>query len=98
MEGIKELLGKEVKDIVNKGHQRAGLLAILTGVLQTSGCEATKKSIAGTLKHIFDEYSVEDDIERMTKRAMNEVLDQKEDSVEDQIQEMLERLKEILKD
>jgi hypothetical protein len=89
---------KGLEDILNKVHQRAGLLAIITGVLQTSSCEATKKSIAGTLKHIFDEYSVGDDIERMTKRAMNEVLDQKEDSVEDHMKEMLERLREILKD
>ena len=97
MEGIKELLGKEVKDIVNKGHQRAGLLAILTGVLQTSGCEATKKSIASTLKHIFDEHSVGDDIERMTKRAMNEVLDQKEDTSELDLKAMLDQLREMLK-
>ena len=89
---------KGLEDILNKVHQRAGLLAIMTGVLQTSSCEATKKSIAETLKHIFEEYPVNDDIERMTKRVMNEVLEQKEDSVEDHMKEMLERLKEILKD
>jgi hypothetical protein len=88
---------KGLEDILNKVHQRAGLLAVITGVLQTSSCEATKKSIASTLKHIFDEYSVNDDIERMTKRAMNEVLEQKDDK-EDPMKEMLERLREILKD
>ena len=88
---------KGLEDILNKVHQRAGLLAVITGVLQTSSCEVTKKLIASTLKHIFDEYSVNDDIERMTKRAMNEVLEQKEDSVEDHMKEMLEQLKEILK-
>ena len=87
----------EIEKILNKGHQRAGLLAILTGVLQTSGCEATKKSIAGTLKHVFDEYPVEDDIERMTKRAMNEVLEQKDEQT-DPIKEMLEHLRSLLKD
>ena len=97
MEGIKELLGKEVKDIVNKGHQRAGLLAIMSGVLQTSKCEATKKSIAGTLKHIFEEYSVNDDIERMTKRAMNEVLDQKEDTSEVDLKAMFDEIRDMLK-
>ena len=97
MEGIKELLGKEVKDILNKGHQRAGLLAVVTGVLQTSGCGVTKKSIASTLKHIFDEHSVGDDIERMTKRAMNEVLDQKEDTSEIDLKAMLDQLREMLK-
>lgn len=88
---------KGLEDILNKVHQRAGLLAVITGVLQTSNCESTKKSIASILKHIFDEYSVNDDIERMTKRVMNEVLEQK-DEQKDQMQEMLERLKEILKD
>jgi hypothetical protein len=89
---------EEIKNFLNKGHQRAGLLAVLTGVLQTSDCMATKKSIAGTLKHIFDDHSVNDDIERMTKRAMNEVLDQKEDSVEDQLKEMINMMREALKD
>ena len=88
----------ELLELLSKGHQRAGLLAVITGVLQTSSCDATKKSIASTLKHIFDEYSVNDDIERMTKRAMNEVLDQKEDSVEDQLKEMINMMKEALKD
>jgi hypothetical protein len=86
----------EFLELVNKGHQRAGLLAIITGVLQTSDCEATKRSIANTLKHIFDEYSVNDAIERMTKRTMDEVLNQKDDT-EDQLKGMLEQLREILK-
>jgi len=89
---------KGLEDILNKVHQRAGLLAVITGVLQTSSCESTKKSIASTLKHIFDEHSVNDDIERMTKRAMNEVLEQKEDSAEDQLKEMINMMREALKD
>ena len=87
----------EIEKILNKGHQRAGLLAVVTGVLQTSSCEATKKSIAGTLKHIFDEYSVNDDIERMTKRAMNEVLDQKEDTSEADVKAMFDQIMDMLK-
>ena len=87
----------EIEKILNKGHQRAGLLAIVTGVLQTSGCEATKKSIASTLKHIFDEHSVGDDIERMTKRAMNEVLDQKEDTSEADVKAMFDQIMDMLK-
>jgi hypothetical protein len=89
---------KELQEFLNKGHQRAGLLAIITGVLQTSSCDATKKSIASTLKHIFDEYPVGDDVEKMTKRGMNEVLDKKEDSVEDQLKEMINMMREALKD
>ena len=87
----------EIEKILNKGHQRAGLLAVVTGVLQTSSCEATKKSIAGTLKHIFEDYSVNDDIERMTKRAMNEVLDQKEDTSEADIKAMFDQIMDMLK-
>jgi hypothetical protein len=89
---------KGLEDILNKVHQRAGLLAVITGVLQTSSCDATKKSIASTLKHIFDEYSVNDDIERMTKRAMNEVLDQKEEDAEAKMKKMFDEIREILKD
>ena len=87
----------EIEKILNKGHQRAGLLAIVTGVLQTSSCEATKKSIAGTLKHIFEDYSVNDDIERMTKRAMNEILDQKEDTSEADVKAMFDQIMDMLK-
>ena len=87
----------EIEKILNKGHQRAGLLAVVTGVLQTSSCEATKKSIAGTLKHIFEDYSVNDDIERMTKRAMNEVLDQKEDTSEADVKAMFDQIMDMLK-
>jgi hypothetical protein len=84
----------EIEKILNKGHQRAGLLAVVTGVLQTSDCEATKKSIIGTLEHIFDDYPVGDDVERMTKRAM--ALDQKNDA-EDKMEEMLKKLMDMLK-
>jgi hypothetical protein len=87
----------ELLELLDKGHQRVGLLAVLTGVLQTSGCEATKRSIAGTLKHIFDEHPVGDDVERMTKRAMNEVLDQKEDTSEVDLKAMFDEILDILK-
>ena len=84
----------EIEKILNKGHQRAGLLAVVTGVLQTSDCEATKKSIISTLEHIFADYPVGDDVERMTKRAM--ALDQKNDA-EDKMEEMLKKLMDMLK-
>jgi hypothetical protein len=88
----------ELLELLNKAHQRAGLLAVLTGVLQTSDCEATKKSIAQTLEHIFSEFSVNDDVERITKSVMNEVLSKKEDSFEDHMKEMLNMMREVLKD
>ena len=86
----------ELLELLNKGHQRAGLLAVLTGVLQTSSCEATKKSIANTLKHIFDEYSVNDDIERMTKCVMEEVLSKKDEG-EDEMKTIMDQIMDILK-
>jgi hypothetical protein len=85
---------EEIKNFLNKGHQRAGLLAFITGILQTSDCEATKKSIIGTLEHIFADYPVGDDVEKMTKRAM--ALDQKNDA-EDKMEEMLKKLMDMLK-
>jgi hypothetical protein len=88
----------EIEKILNKAHQRAGLLAVVTGILQTSDCESTKKAIAQTLKHIFSEFSVDDDVEKFTKRAMNEVLSKKEDSFEDHMKEMLDMMREALKD
>ena len=86
----------EIEKLLNKGHQRAGLLAVLTGVLQTSSCEATKKSIISTLEHIFDEYPVDDTIERLTIMTMKDASD-KEDDREAQMKEMFDKIMDILK-
>jgi hypothetical protein len=85
---------EEIRNFLNKGHQRAGLLAIVTGILQTSSCEATKRSIVSTLECIFEDHPVGDDVERITKRAM--ALDQKNDA-EDKMEEMLKKLMDMLK-
>jgi hypothetical protein len=87
----------ELLELLSKGHQRAGLLAVVTGILQTSDCEATKKSIIGTLEHIFADYPVGDAVERMTKLAMKEVVEDKEDTSEVDLKAMLDQLKEMLK-
>ena len=87
----------ELETILNKVHQRAGLLAIMSGVLQTSSCDATKKTIAHTLKHIFADHSVDDDIEKITKRDIEMVLDKKEEQ-EDKMKEMIAMMREVLKD
>jgi len=88
----------ELEKMLNKGHQRAGLLAIITGTLQTTSCNSTKKSMASTLKHVFDQYPVGDDVEKMTRRGMDEVLDDKEDSAEDQLKSLIAMMREALKD
>lgn len=87
----------ELLELLSKGHQRAGLLAVVTGILQTSDCEATKKSITGTLEHIFSDYPVDDAVERMTKLAMKEVAEDKKDTSEADLKAMLDQLREMLK-
>ena len=86
----------EIEKLLNKGHQRAGLLAVLTGVLQTSNCEATKKSIIQTLERIFSDYPVDDFIEQVTVVTMKETSD-KEDDREAQTKEMFDKIMSILK-
>jgi hypothetical protein len=88
----------ELLELLNKGHQRAGLLAVITGILQTSGCEATKKSIAQTLEHVFSEYPVGDAIEKVTKLAMKEVMEEeKEDTSEVDLKAMFDEIRDMLK-
>jgi hypothetical protein len=86
----------EIEKLLNKGHQRAGLLAVLTGVLQTSSCETTKKSIIQTLERIFSDYPVDDFIEQVTVMTMKETSD-KEDDREAQTKEMFDKIMSILK-
>jgi hypothetical protein len=87
-----------LEKILNRSHQRAGLLAVITGVLQTSECEATIRSISSTLEHIFKEYPVGDDIEKITVEAMNEARDPDQIDYSTQMKRMFEQIGEILKD
>jgi uncharacterized phage protein gp47/JayE len=87
----------ELLELLNKGHQRAGLLAVLTGILQTSSCEATKKSIIGTLELVFSDYPVGDTVEKMTKLAMKEVVEDKKDTSEADVKAMFDQIMEMLK-
>jgi hypothetical protein len=84
----------EIEKILNKGHQRAGLLAVLTGVIQSTSCEATKKSIINTLEHIFDEYPVGDTIEKVTVLTMKAEADSE---VKDPTKEIMDQIMDILK-
>jgi len=87
-----------LEKILNRSHQRAGLLAVITGILQTSECEATIRSISSTLEHIFKEYPVGDDIEKITVEAMNEARDPDQIDYSAQMRQMFEQIREILKD
>ena len=87
-----------LEEILNKTHQRAGLLAVVTGILQTSECEATTRSIISTLEHIFKEYPVGDEIEKRTIETMDEARDPDRIDYSAQMRQMFEHINEILKD
>ena len=87
-----------LEKIQNQIHQRAGLLAVLTGVFQTCECEVTVRTIASTLEHIFSEYPVGDSIEKITVVSMNDALNSDKEKLKDQIESMMTKLSEILKD
>ena len=87
-----------LEEILNKTHQRAGLLAVITGVLQTSECEATIRSISSTLEHIFKEYPVGDELEKRTIETMDEARDPDQINYSAQMKRMFEQIGEILKD
>jgi RAB protein geranylgeranyltransferase component A len=86
-----------VEAIVNRAHQRAGLLAIITSILQTSSCETTKEAIIQTLKYIFSEYPVEDELEETTISTMNDTLKSKVDEAEEELKKMFDEILDILK-
>ena len=87
-----------LEKIQNQIHQRAGLLALITGVFQTCDDEIVVRSMASTLQHIFSEYPVEDFVEKMTVASMNDALNSDKEKLKDQIDSMMSKLNEILKD
>ena len=87
-----------LEKISNQIHQRAGLLAVVTGIFQTCECEATVQSMASTLKHILSEYPVDDFIEKITITSMEDALKTNKVSYEEQMKEMMDKISEILKD
>jgi len=87
-----------LEKISNQIHQRAGLLAVITGVFQTCECEATVRSMASTLKHVFSEYPVGDFMEKATLMSIDDALNSNKESLEDHMKEMMDKINEILKD
>jgi len=87
-----------LEKISNQIHQRAGLLAVITGVFQTCECEATVRSMASTLKHVFSEYPVGDFMERAALTSIDDALNSNKESLEDHMKEMMDKINEILKD
>lgn len=87
-----------LEKIQNQIHQRAGLLAVVTGIFQTCDDEALIRSLASTLKHVLSEYPVDDFIEKATKAAMDDALIKDRESLRDQVDKMMKHINEILKD
>jgi len=87
----------EIKKLLNQSQQRAGLLAVISGVLETTSCEVTKQSIANSLTRIFSQYVVDDEIERITLMIMKDALEATKNNVEAQMKEMMNQINDILK-
>lgn len=65
--------------LINQKRQRAGLLAVINGVLMTTEDEDTKRTIAVVVDKIFKDHPVEDDIEKITKGQIQEYLAEEEE-------------------
>ena len=78
-----------LKELINQKRQRAGLLAVVTGVFMTSEDEDTKRTMAEVLDHVFKDHPVGDDIEKITKDQIQKYLTEEE---EDPLREMLRRM------
>lgn len=75
--------------LINQGKQRAGLLAVITGVFMTSDDEDTKRTMATVLDAVFKEHPVGDEIEKITKDQIQKYL---VDEKEDQLTSIMNRL------
>ena len=69
---------KELDLLITKASQRAGLLAVITGVFMTSEDEDTKRTMAAVLDQIFKDYPVDDEIEKITKSQIQKYLVEEE--------------------
>jgi predicted CopG family antitoxin len=78
-----------LKELINQKRQRAGLLAVITGVFMTSEDEDTKRTMAAVLNQIFKDHPVDDDIEKITKDQLQKYLDEEE---KDPLREMLKNM------
>lgn len=77
------------KELINQKRQRAGLLAVITGVFMTSQDEDTKRTMATVLDNVFKEHPVGDDIEKITKDQIQKYLVEEE---EDPLRELLRNM------
>jgi outer membrane lipoprotein-sorting protein len=77
------------KELINQKRQRAGLLAVITGVFMTSQDEDTKRTMAVVLDNVFEEHPVGDDIEKITKDQIQKYLVEEE---EDPLRELLRNM------
>jgi hypothetical protein len=77
------------KELLNQKRQRAGLLAVITGVFMTSEDEDTKRTMAVVVDHVFKDHPVGDDIEKITRDQIQKYMVDKE---EDPLREMLKNM------
>lgn len=75
--------------LINQKRQRAGLLAVINGVLMTTEDEDTKRVVAAVVDAVFKDHPVGDDIEKITKNQIQEYLVEKE---EDPLRELLKNM------
>jgi hypothetical protein len=78
-----------LKELINQKRQRAGLLAVITGMFMTSEDEDTKRTMATVLEHVFKDHPVGDDIEKITRDQIQKYMVDKE---EDPLREMLKNM------
>ncbi len=81
---------KELDLLITKASQRAGLLAVITGVLMTSQDEDTKRTMAVVLDRVFKDYPVGDEIEKIAKDQIQKYLvNEEEDTLFDMLRQIL---------
>lgn len=85
-----------LQKLKNEAHQRAGLLAIITGIFTTYDDPALKASIASVLKDIFKNYPVGDMVEKLTLMSMGDFVNSDPDDMEDQMDKMMKDINDIL--
>lgn len=78
------------KELLNQKRQRAGLLAVITGVFMTSQDEDTKRTMAAVLDTVFEDHPVGDEIEKITKDQIQKYLvNEEEDTLFDMLRQIL---------
>jgi len=76
---MENLIEELFEEFANTTKQRAGLLAVITGVFMTSEDEDTKRTMAVVLDQVFKDHPVGDDLEKRTRDYIKKYLVEKEE-------------------